>query len=483
MMRLAHASATELAKQLVEGRIASRALLEMYLQRIEVLDPQINAVVVRDFDRARAAADAADAMLSRGECLGPLHGLPVTVKESFDVAGLPTTWGLPAHRDNVATRSAEAVRRLQAAGAIVFGKTNVPPLLADWQSFNALYGTTANPWDLGRTPGGSSGGSAAALAAGLTGFELGSDIGGSLRIPAHYCGVYSHKPTWGVVPSSGHWIAPGPRTDVSVCGPMGRSAQDLAVGMDIIAGADGADARAWRLQLPRCPHADLASFRVAVMLDAAQAEVDADVKAAVESVARFLATQGATVSFDARPDIPLDLVARDSVLLIRGAQSGKLPLAEFEHLLRERAALAPDDDSYWARYLRGMGASHRDWLQANERRYGMQQAWERFFTEWDVLLCPPASSVAFHHDQGPPRHVRTVEVNGRRRPVIEQAFWAGLAGIAYLPATVAPAGRSRDGLPIGVQIIGPQYGDLTCIGLARQLEGSFRAFEPPPLSP
>ncbi len=478
-MQAAFAGATELAAQLRARRIGSRELLELYLQRVAEFGPALNPVVVLDAERARAAADTADKASARGEWGGPLHGLPITVKESFDVAGLPTTWGSPAHRHNIAATTAEAVQRLQTAGAIVFGKTNVPLLLSDWQSYNDIYGTTANPWDLTRTPGGSSGGSACALAAGLTGFEFGSDIGGSLRIPAHFCGVYSHKPSWGIIPSTGHGLGPGPRTDVSVCGPMGRSAADLELGLRLTAGADGADARAWRLQLPPCRHDAVAGFRVAVMLDSPQAEVDVQVRTAIEAVAHFLSAQGATVSFDARPDIDFEGVARDATLLIRGAQSAKLPEAQYAHLREERESLAPTDDGYSARYTRAIAASHREWLQAHERRHAMQQAWERFFADWDVLLCPPASTVAFHHDQESPRHLRVVNVNGRLRPSIEQGFWAGLAGIAYLPATIAPAGRSADGLPIGMQIIGPQYGDLSCIGLARMLEQGFRGFEPP----
>ncbi|WP_205960402.1 amidase [Ramlibacter henchirensis] len=479
-MELAYASAVELARGLRERRYGSRELLELYLRRVETLDSKLNAVVARDFERARALADAADAALARGDVPGPLHGLPMTVKESFDVAGLPTTWGNPAHRNNIAAADAEAVRRLKAAGAVVFGKTNIPLMLADWQSFNEIHGATNNPWDLSRTPGGSSGGSAAALAAGLAGFEYGSDIGGSLRIPAHFCGVYAHKPSWGVVPPAGHWVSAGPRTDISVVGPMGRSAADLQLGLELTAGPDGADARAWKLELPPCPHTTPRGFRVAVLLDAAPAEVDGEVQAAVEAAARFLEREGAKVSWDARPDLDFDAVSRDATLLIRATTSGRMPPADYERFQQERAALDPADDRYPARFARGIAATHRDWLQANARRYAMQKAWERFFSDHDVLLCPAASTVAFKHDHSLPRHERLVPVNGRMLPSIDQVFWAGLAGIPYLPATVAPAGRSREGLPIGVQIIGRQYADLTCIALARMLELGFRGFEPPP---
>ena len=483
MMALAFASATELAAGLNAGCHGSREILEMYLQRVETLDDRIQAIVARDFERARAAADAADAARARGQSLGPLHGLPMTVKDSIDVAGLPTTWGNPALRDNIARTDAEVVRRLKAAGAIIFGKTNVPLMLADWQSYNALHGTTNNPWDLGRTPGGSSGGSAAALAAGLAGLEYGSDIGGSLRIPAHYCGIYAHKPTWDLVPPAGHWVSPGPRTDISVVGPMGRSAADLQLGLELTAGPDGAQASALRLALPPCPHTHPRGFRVAVLLDAPQAEVDAQVQAAIEDVARFLEGQGAKVSRTARPEVDFDTVARDITLMVRATTSVRMSPEDYARFEQQRAGLDAADDSYPARFARGITATQREWLQAHLRRYAMQQAWERFFAEWDVLICPPASTVAFRHDHHDPRHERRVPVNGRMHPAIDQVFWAGLAGLAYLPATVAPAGRSREGLPIGVQIVGRAYGDLTCIGLARLLEQGFRGFEPPPAFP
>jgi amidase len=479
-MQLHYASATDLAAGIRARRFSSRELLEAFLTRVSALDGSINAIVVRDFDRARAAADAADAALARGDIHGPLHGVPMTVKESFDVQGLPTSWGVPALKNNIAATTAVSVRRLQDAGAVVFGKTNVALLLADYQSANENYGTTSNPWDLARTCGGSSGGSAAALAAGLVGLEWGSDIGGSLRVPAHYCGIYAHKPTWGVIPPAGHWISPGPRTDVSVPGPMARSAADLELGLMLTVGPDGADARAYRLQLPACPHQSPRDFRVAVMLDCTEAEVDEEVRNAVNTVARHLAAEGAQVSWDARPEIDFAQLARQDVpLFFRATTSGRVPDAEFDRLLGERKALDTADDTPYARYVRAVTATHRDWLQAHMRRYAMQQAWERFFQDWDVLICPPAATVAFHHNPTPLLE-RTLSVNGRAQPVADQMFWAGLAGIPHLPATVAPAARSREGLPIGVQIVARQYGDLTSIRLARLLEQGFRRFEPPP---
>jgi amidase len=472
-----YASAARLAAGIRERRFSSRELLEAFLARVDRFDGAIRAIAVRDFERARAAADAADAALARGDAAGPLHGVPMTVKESFDVEGLPTSWGSPAFRNNIASSTAVSVRRLQDAGAVVFGKTNIAPLLADYQSDNENYGRTSNPWDLSRTCGGSSGGSAAALAAGLTGLEWGSDIGGSLRVPAHYCGVYSHKPTWGVIPPAGHWISPGPRTDVSVPGPMARGADDLEIALRASAGPDGAEARAYKLALPECARRSAGEFRVAVMNDCADAEVDAEIGAAVDAVARHLASQGAKVA-EARPEIDYAQLARADVpLFFRATTSGRMPDADYARLQRECAALDDSDDSQHARFLRAITATHRDWLQAHMRRYAMQQAWERFFGDWDVLICPVAATVAFPHDTTPllDRHVI---VNGRPQPTAHQMFWAGLVGIPYLPSTTVPAALSREGLPIGVQIVARQYGDLTSIALAQSLEKSFRGFEP-----
>jgi amidase len=241
----------ELAGEIRAKRIGCRELLEHYFRRVERYNPALNAIIVTDLQRARQRADAADAALARGESWGPLHGVPMTVKESFDVAGLPTCWGAPEFAKSIASRNALLVERMLAAGVVLFGKTNVPLFLSDFQSYNAVYGATVNPWDPARTPGGSSGGSAAALAAGLTALEAGSDIGSSLRNPAHYCGVYAHKPTYAVVSPRGHALAGRvATTDISVVGPMARSAADLETALPAMAGPDGIDGRAWRIELP-----------------------------------------------------------------------------------------------------------------------------------------------------------------------------------------------------------------------------------------
>ncbi len=474
-------SAKRLASDIRRRKIGCLEALDLFLTRVDRFNPQLNAIVARDVEAARRRARQADAALRKGKVWGPFHGVPMTVKESYDVVGMPTTWGLNELKDNVPPRNALAVDRLLGAGVVLFGKTNVPSWLADWQSFNPVYGTTNNPWDLSRTPGGSSGGSAAALAAGLTGFEAGSDIGSSIRNPAHYCGVYGHKPTYGIVPPRGQAL-PGrvAQGDISVIGPMGRSADDLALGLSVMAGADEIDGAGWRLALPAPRQKTLRDFKVAVMRTDAASEVDDEVQARVQAVADFLGKKKAKVSDTARPAIDTAEAQRVYVFLLRAATAGWQTPEQFARNAEVARGLRPDDESYYARMTRANVAPHRDWLGANEARHQMRWRWAEFFRDYDLLLCPAAAGPAFPHDHEGERHERTITVNGRRVPTTDQLFWAGYSGMAFLPSTVAPAGFSRAGLPIGVQIVGPQYGDRTCIELARLLEREFQGFVPPP---
>jgi amidase len=474
-------SAKQLASDIRRRKLGCLEVLDLYLARMERLNGKLNAIVVTDVDGARRRARQADAALRRGKPWGPFHGVPMTIKESYDVAGMPTTWGLPALKDNVAPRNALAVDRLLAAGVVLFGKTNVPAWLADYQSYNDVYGTTNNPWDLARSPGGSSGGSAVALAAGLTGLEAGSDIGSSIRNPAHYCGVFGHKPTFGIVPPRGQAL-PGrvAQGDISVIGPMARSAEDLVIGLSVMAGPDEIDGAGLRLALPAPRRKALREFKVAVMLDDPAAEVDREVQARLQALADFLGKRKVKVSLTARPAFDTAEAHRTYIFLLRAATAGRQTAEEFSRNAEITRGLAPDDQRYYAWTMRANTASHRDWLAANETRHKMRWRWAEFFREWDLLLCPVASSAAFPHDHAGERHERMITVNGKRVPCVDQLFWAGYGGMAYLPATVAPAGFTPAGLPVGVQIIGPQYGDRTCIEFARLLEREFQAFVPPP---
>jgi amidase len=480
MLDVPFRTATQLAAAIRRKKIGSLELLDLYLARVGKYNPALNAIVATDVEGARKRARAADRALAKGQVWGPLHGLPMTIKESYNVAGMPTTWGIPALKGNLATRNALAVDRLLAAGVVLFGKTNVPIYLADYQSYNAIYGTTNNPWDLTRTPGGSSGGSAAALAAGLTGLEAGSDIGSSIRNPAHYCGVFGHKPTWGIVSPLGHTLQGRvAMTDISVCGPLARGADDLAIALDVMAGADEIDGAGWHIRLPPPRRKHLRDCRVAVMLSDPNSAVDVAVQDRLQALAEFLAKKRVKISDRARPDIDTAEAHRVYIKLLRAATSGRQSDAEFEKSLATARTLAPGDQSYFAEMTRANTLHHRDWLTANETRHRMRRKWAEFFTEWDLLLCPVTASAAFPHDHEGERYQRTIEVNGQRVPTTDQLFWAGLTCMVYLPATVAPVGRTPGGLPVGVQIAGPQYGDRTCIAFARLLEREYEAFVPP----
>jgi amidase len=376
-----------------------------------------------------------------------------------------------------------AVQRLLDAGAVIFGKTNVPVSLADWQSFNPVYGTTNNPWDPGRTPGGSSGGSAAALAAGLTALELGSDIGASIRNPAHYCGVYGHKPTWGVVPMQGHQL-PGTACidslDIAVAGPMARSAQDLSLAMDLL--SRGADTFG---PLGRTPlrWADdglpVRSLRVAIVADDPVAEVDASVREPLQALATFLRDQGLRVSDSARA-VDSQEAWEVYVHLLRSATGARSSDDEYAAARTEAARWPADSRAYEAWHWRAITLSHRDWVAYDQRRARLRQQWAAFFQSWDLLVCPVACSPAFPHNQHGQRWQRMVDVNGRPQPSTQSLFWAGYPGLCGLPATVVPLALSPQGLPVGAQIVGPVFGDPRCLRLARWLEAEWRGFVAPP---
>lgn len=469
--------AHQLAELTRSRRIGCVELLDHFISRTERLDRAINAIVVRDFDRARDRARALDNQTDRS---APLFGVPMTVKESFNIAGLPTTWGVPAMRDARAADNALAVDRLLAAGVVLFGKSNVPLLLADWQTYNAIYGTTNNPWDLARVPGGSSGGAAAALAAGMTGLEIGSDIGSSIRNPAHYCGVWGHKPTWGICPPLGHALSGNvAQSDISVIGPLARSARDLEMALDAIAGAEPIES-GWKLDLPQPRATTLRDLRVAVMFDHPLSEVDSEIVAKFSDLATFLERHGARFDRGARPAFDLAQGHRLFVEMLRATTSARTDAAALAHWKAEADRLGPDDASYYAQMARGISMTHRDFLVGNEQRQRMRRAWARFFQDWDVFLCPVAASAAPPHDQAGERWERTIIVNGRQVPTTDQMFWAGISGFYLLPATAAPLGFTAAGLPIGVQIVGPQYGDRQTIAVARLLEDAWQGFVRPP---
>lgn len=473
-------TALELADAIRNKTFSARELTDHYIDRIERLDGGINTVIVRLFEEARAQADAADAALARGAATGPLHGVPMTIKESYVIAGTPATWGIEAFRNNVADEDGLAVRRFKAAGAIFLGKTNVPTDLADFQSYNPIYGTTGNPFDTSRTPGGSSGGSAASLAAGFCGLEAGSDIGGSIRNPAHFCGVYGHKPTYGIVPMAGHELVKNiPEADLAVCGPLARGADDLRVALDIMAGPDEREALGWQLELPAADFERLSDLRVAVWPTDELAPVASEVADRVVMVAETLAKLGATVSDQARPAFDVAEAHKNYQTLLTSVMTAAMTDEQVAEAQAAADALDPADDSIGAVQARATVLPHRDWIRTNTQREKLRLAWSAFFEDWDILLCPQMPTPAFPHDHRPFEE-RTITVDNEEQPYFKQLFWAGMIVNAYLPSTVFPTGLSRDGLPIGVQAVSAPYRDHRTIEFARQITGEIGGFLPPP---
>ena len=476
----AFASATRLAAEIRDRRVGCLELLDFFLARAERYNRQLNAIVAWQVDKACERARAADTALARGDKWGPLHGVPMTVKESFNIAGLPTTFGNPAWKDNIAAANAVLVDRLQAAGAVIFGKTNVPYMLQDSQSYNEIYGTTNNPWDLGCGPGGSSGGEAAALAAGLSALGAGSDIAGSLRNPAHFCGIYGHKPSWGLIPTRGHG-PPGvvTPTDISVVGPMARHAEDLALTLGILAGPDLLQQSSWRTALPAPRGRRLKDFRVAIWASLPGVTVDVSVGDVFAAAVAAIAQAGASVDESARPGFDPVEYHRLFMLLLRAATGSRMGEEDFAEQQKLAATLTPDDNSFRANVARGATLSHRSWGAANEVRNKLRYMWRDFFTRFDVLLAPVAATAAFPHDHNPDRDARRVIVNGLPAPHVD-ITWAGLASLCYLPATAAPIGRTPRGLPVGLQIIGAEGEDPTTIEFARLLAAELGGFVAPP---
>ncbi len=455
--------AAELAHLIRDGVISARELLEATHRHVDHVNGSINAIVTTDWQRALDDAEAADAALAAGRRLGALHGVPVTIKDSFETADMRTTAGAAELSGYIPTADAVVVARLRAAGAIVIGKTNLPAWASDCQTFNAVFGTTNNPWDLSRTPGGSSGGGAAAVATGMTAVDVGSDLGGSVRIPAHFCGIYGLKPTYGLVPLRGH-IPPQPGAratlDIATPGPLARSADDLAVLLDVLAGPDDADAAAWRLCLPNSRAQRLSDFRVGIWAHDPFCPVDAATTAAMDDLAERLRNAGCTV----------ENVAHRLPSLAEGTEV-------FRRLIQWLAALSMSNEELAD--LAARGAAGDEWGRnvtltaaayhaAREDRSRIAVIWAELFRDVDVVLTPVMPGPAFPHDQQPDHDARHIVVDGELRPYGEQFGWLQAVGVVHLPAVVAPLGRSA-GLPIGIQIVGPYLEDHTAIHFARRL--------------
>jgi amidase len=452
--------ATEVAALVHRRAVSSRELTEAALRRIEILNPPLNAVVDMRPEEALRDADRADDERSVG-APRPLLGLPITVKEAVDVAGMQTTWGNPAFAGHRAAEDATVVRRLREAGAIVVGKTNAHFMLGDFgQTFNDLYGATANPWDVARTPGGSSGGSAAAVAAGFGFLDYGSDLVGSIRIPASFCGVYGLRPSVGVVPLTGLQV-PGQASEesehlyMSTLGPFGRSATDLRAALETTAGVEAAQRRAYRWSLPASRRSRLADYRVGAVLDHSLASPSSEIAAAIAD--------------------GVDAIARGGATVVEGWPEGADPARAYR-------SFGFQVEMFFAFQEPGEKFSPWPEIVAHERyRMALRAAWARYFEDVDVFVCPTNFTAAFPHDSRPFAE-RTIDTREGPRPYDSQAFWISHASLPGLPAVAAPIGRTDGGLPVGLQIIGPLYEDDTAITFAELTAEVVGGYEPPPLT-
>jgi amidase len=487
---IAFLSAVNLVKAILEKRISSSELLEIYIERYERFNPSVNAIVDTDFETARTRARQADDALANDEILGPLHGLPMTVKDYISVAGLHSTYGSPIFKEHVPTTNADVVQPLIDAGAIVFGKTNLPLWATGSQSYNEVHGQTNNPWDPTRGPGGSSGGAAAAIAAGLTGLEIGSDLAGSIRSPAHLCGIYGHKPSYGIVPTRGqqppapiNLIDYAPVEDLTVTGPLARSAADLDLVMDLVVRPPIHQRDAMEINLPAPRKESLKDYRVGVWIDDPIYSPDIEVGDCLEGLVGTLSGVGARIEQN-RPDINFKRIVEVFTELMYLAGAAYVQEDAFDSLKRRSTELDETDHSFDARFAKSVTKTHREWQLLNRERVMAQQTWADFFREYDVLLCPAFRIAAFPHD-----HTMTLDTAQSITTKFDEQFishgdlvlpWALLASASYLPATVAPIGLTPKGLPVGVQIIGPYFEDRTSIHFATLIEENVVGFSPPP---
>jgi amidase len=475
----AFAPAIKLLRAMREQRISSIELLQWQIHRIERYNPSLNAIVSWDYESAYRSARKADMMRAAGAD-GPLLGLPLTVKDCIDVKGLLSTAGLPQYAEHRAEVDACLVARLRAAGAVIFGKTNVPPLAQDWQTDNPVFGRTNNPWDLARTSGGSTGGGAAAVTAGLTPLEFGSDISGSIRLPAAFCGVYGHKPSETVVPRSGHfpeYPLPNAGSIMGARGPLARCADDLELALDVVAGPDIGEDAAWQLRIPPARSDRLRDYRVAVLPRLDWLPVDAEIMAALDNLAVRLGRSGLTVK-EASPEYLGDL--RQHYQLYNALLSATLFARQSDSERKQLAArLRAFGDPFLSAFASGLEASVADYIRWQRWREDYREAFRRFFRDWDILLTPVTIVPAFPHLSVEWMEGR-LDVSGEPVPYARLGFHASIATLSGHPATAFPFGLTKAGLPIGLQAIGPYLEDRTPIRFTSLIHREFGGWQPPP---
>lgn len=472
-------TATEMLAALREREVSAVELLDLHLKRIERYNPALNAVIIKDYDRARAAAHAADAARAAGED-GALLGLPLTIKDAIDVQGLPTVCGATERVDAIAVQDAAIVASVRAAGAVIMGKTNVPPYAGDYQVDNPVFGRTNNPWNLERIPGGSSGGSAAVVSAGLSPLEFGSDIGGSIRFPAAWCGIYGHRPSIGIIPVSGHFpgsTLPNPTFHLNTLGPFARSIEDLEMAFDLVAGPEPGEEVGWRLEIPPARHYRLSDFRVGIFPGADWRPVDVEVTEKIESLAAMLRSAGATVG-EAAPEGYGDGKAYHALFqrIIGGLGGSRLT----EDERQERAAtFRNSNDPFGADRAAGILASAADYINWHTERQRYRVAWRRLFQDWDVVIAPQVIVPAPPHSTDLFEN-RTIEVNGKHVSARSVIYFSALPILTGLPASTVPLGLSKAGLPIGIQAIGPYLEDRTAIRFAGLVADEIGGYQRPP---
>ena len=478
-LSLDFASALDAAAAIRAKRVSSAELTELAFRRLDRFNPKLNAVILSFREQALARAHLADQALARKQSWGPFHGVPVTVKETFSMEGVPTNAGVEQYRDFRPKRSAVVVERLLHSGAIIIGKTNIPVYAADLQSYNPIYGTTNNPWDVTRTPGGSTGGGAAALAAGIGHLTLGTDIGGSIRIPSHFCGIYGHKPTLQVVSLTGSVppfvdSPPAKFVDLAVAGPMARSAADLHAALEAIGGPAGYEAKAYRWSMPPARRSSLRELRVGYVLDDAVCPVGSDVRGVLEKAVDRIGRAGAKVErgWPAGVNFPEQLGTY--IFLLYSAMYPRFAPA-VQEALRAEYRRNPKNPAAAA-----LVEPHARWSAETAKRLAARAVWQEYFREHDVFLTPVAFVPAFPHDHSEPMDARRLQTPEGKRPYLDITPWIAPATLTGCPATVAPVGRTAAGLPVGLQIIGPYLEDATPIEFARLLADVVGGFEPPP---
>jgi len=473
-------SAVDALAALRTRAVSSHELVAHALARIAKHEPRIHAFVTRLEESAIEQAKAADTARARGRAVGALHGLPVVVKDAFATAGVRTTAGSKTLASFVPTEDAVVVTRLREAGAIILGKTNLPEWSSDWQSYNEVAGQTNNPWDLTRTPGGSTGGGAAALAAGFAFLEVGSDIAGSIRIPAHFCGIYGHKPTFGLVPNRGH-VPPAPSGvplgPLSVAGPMARSADDLLLQLGVLAGPDDEERVAYRWALPKPRRMQLRDYKLGFVLDDRYCPLDAPVRAVLERALDDLRKAGVRLVEGWPKDVD-PVASHDTYQFMFGASQNVGVPAERRATLegwRKAGVTHP--------WVLGATAQYHEWVERNQARVRHRAAWQRYFREHDAFLMPVDFVAATPHDHAPDPAKRVVATSQGSRSYLDHSKWITFATLSGCPATAAPVGRTRDGLPVGLQIMGPYLEDGTPIDIARKMAHVCGGFVPPPSFP